>query len=46
VVGLALVAFRGNDLKTRLPFGVFLALGGLIALFAGETLVRAYARLL
>jgi leader peptidase (prepilin peptidase)/N-methyltransferase len=46
VVGLGLMAFRGTDLKTKLPFGIFLALGGLIALFAGETLVRAYAQLL
>ena len=46
VVGLGLMAFRGTDLKTRLPFGIFLALGGLIALFAGEPLVRAYAQLL
>jgi leader peptidase (prepilin peptidase)/N-methyltransferase len=42
VVGLTLMAFRGLDLKAKLPFGVFLALGGLIALFAGEPLVRAY----
>jgi leader peptidase (prepilin peptidase) / N-methyltransferase len=42
VAGLTLMAFRGADLKARLPFGVFLALGGLIALFAGEPLVRAY----
>jgi leader peptidase (prepilin peptidase)/N-methyltransferase len=42
VVGLTLMAFRGLDFKAKLPFGVFLALGGLIALFAGEPLVRAY----
>ncbi|PYQ58274.1 MAG: hypothetical protein DMF53_20695 [Acidobacteria bacterium] len=42
VVGLTLMAFGGLDLKAKLPFGVFLALGGLIALFAGEPLVRAY----
>ena len=46
VVGLALMAFRGTDLKSKLPFGTFLALGGLIALFAGEPIVQAYARLL
>jgi leader peptidase (prepilin peptidase)/N-methyltransferase len=46
VVGLALMAVQGTDLKTKLPFGTFLALGGLIALFAGEPIVRAYARLL
>jgi leader peptidase (prepilin peptidase)/N-methyltransferase len=46
LIGLALMAVRGLDFKAKLPFGVFLALGGLIALFAGEPLVRAYARLL
>lgn len=46
VVGLGLMAWSGSGGKTRLPFGTFLALGGLIALFAGETLVQAYARLL
>jgi leader peptidase (prepilin peptidase)/N-methyltransferase len=43
VVGLTLMAFRGLDFKAKLPFGVFLALGGVIALFAGEALVHAYA---
>lgn len=46
VVGLGLMAWSGLGGKTRLPFGTFLALGGLIALFAGEPLVQAYARLL
>jgi leader peptidase (prepilin peptidase) / N-methyltransferase len=46
VVGLAVIAWRGGDLKSKLPFGTFLALGGLIALFAGERIVAAYARLL
>lgn len=46
VVGLVLMAVQGTDLKTKLPFGTFLALGGLLALFAGEPLVRAYAQLL
>jgi leader peptidase (prepilin peptidase) / N-methyltransferase len=46
VVGLGLMAWSGAGGKARLPFGTFLALGGLTALFAGETLVQAYARLL
>jgi leader peptidase (prepilin peptidase)/N-methyltransferase len=46
VVGLALMARKGLGAKSRLPFGTFLALGGLAALFAGERLVEAYARLL
>lgn len=45
-VGLGLMAWRGGDLKSKLPFGTFLALGGLIALFAGERIVAAYVRLL
>jgi leader peptidase (prepilin peptidase)/N-methyltransferase len=46
VFGLLLMAVRGADFKAKLPFGVFLAIGGLIALLAGEPLVKAYARLL
>jgi leader peptidase (prepilin peptidase)/N-methyltransferase len=46
VVGLGVMAWRGGDLKSKLPFGTFLALGGLIALFAGEQIVAAYVRLL
>ena len=45
-VGLALMAWGEYGAKSKLPFGAFLALGGLVALFAGEPLVRAYARLL
>ena len=45
-VGLGLMAWRGGDLRSKLPFGTFLALGGLIALFAGGRIVEAYARLL
>jgi leader peptidase (prepilin peptidase)/N-methyltransferase len=46
VVGLGVMAWRGGDLKSKLPFGTFLALGGLVALFAGERIVAAYVRLL
>lgn len=46
VVGLALVARRGTDLQAQLPFGVFLAAGGLVALFAGEPLIGAYLGLM
>jgi len=45
-VGLTLMAFGGLGAKSKLPFGAFLAFGGLVALFAGEPLVRAYALLL
>jgi leader peptidase (prepilin peptidase)/N-methyltransferase len=46
VVGVALMIRRGHGLQMRLPFGTFLALGGLVALFAGPEIVAAYARLL
>jgi leader peptidase (prepilin peptidase)/N-methyltransferase len=42
VAGLALVASRRGDFAARLPFGVFLAIGGLVALFAGDQLVALY----
>lgn len=45
-VGLSLMALGSVGARSKLPFGAFLALGGLVALFAGEPLVQAYARLL
>lgn len=46
LVGLAVIAARRGHLKSRLPFGVFLALGGAVALFWSRPLVDAYLRLL
>jgi len=46
VVGVALMALGGLGAKAKLPFGTFLAVGALVALFAGEPIVQAYARLL
>ena len=46
VFGLALIAAGRLDLGSRLPFGVFLAAGALVALFAGPALVARYSRLL
>jgi leader peptidase (prepilin peptidase)/N-methyltransferase len=45
VVGLALVLARRLGLKSRLPFGVFLALGALIALLWGQPLIALYLQL-
>jgi leader peptidase (prepilin peptidase)/N-methyltransferase len=45
-LGLALIARGRLDLRSKLPFGVFLAAGALVALFVGDRLVAAYARLL
>jgi len=42
LVGLGLVASRRGTLSERLPFGVFLAVGGLVAIFAGPALVAFY----
>ena len=44
-VGLALVATSGRDMKARLPFGTFLALGAVVALFFGPWLVTTYVEL-
>ncbi len=46
LVGIALLGRSRAGLKTRLPFGAFLSLGGLFALFAGAPLVDLYLRLL
>lgn len=46
VVGLALMGRGGVDLRSKLPFGVFLAAGGVVALFFGDALVGWYAGLL
>lgn len=46
VIGLLLMAWKGLEMKSKLPFGAFLALGGLIALFAGDFLIAAYVGLL
>ena len=44
VVGAAIIARKGaaEGRRTAVPFGPFLALGGVIALFAGNALVDAY----
>jgi leader peptidase (prepilin peptidase)/N-methyltransferase len=44
VVGAAVIARKGarEGRKTAVPFGPFLALGGIAALFAGNALVDAY----
>jgi leader peptidase (prepilin peptidase) / N-methyltransferase len=44
VVGAAVIARKGarEGRKTAVPFGPFLALGGLVAFFVGDALVDAY----
>ena len=46
LAGLALIWRGGAGLRTRLPFGSFLALGGLFALFAGREIAAWYGSLL
>ena len=45
LVGIALILVRGDDSKVPIPFGPFLALGALCALFFGDPLVRWYLNL-
>ena len=43
VVGLALIARHGAEARKRaIPFGPFLALGGVVGLLAGDQLVDLY----
>jgi leader peptidase (prepilin peptidase)/N-methyltransferase len=44
LVGAAVIARKGakEGRKTAIPFGPFLALGGLVGLFAGEPVVDWY----
>ena len=44
-VGLALIAFARRDRNVPIPFGPYLAVAGLIALFWGEPLTRHYLNL-
>jgi leader peptidase (prepilin peptidase)/N-methyltransferase len=44
-VGLALIAARRGSMKMALPFGVFLAVGAVAALYFGQPLVAAYRSL-
>lgn len=42
VVGVALIVFAGHGRQVPIPFGPYLAGGGLIALFWGQQLTQAY----
>lgn len=45
VVGLTLILAQGRDSHTPIPFGPFLALGAVSALFFGDDLIRWYLQL-
>jgi leader peptidase (prepilin peptidase)/N-methyltransferase len=42
-IGMALIAAQRGGMKLALPFGTFLAIGALVAMFVGEALVTWYA---
>ncbi len=42
IVGVGVIASRQGDLKYALPFGTFLALGALVAMFVGRDLLDWY----
>ena len=42
VVGIGLIIFAKHGRHIPIPFGPYLAGGGLIALFWGEQIIRAY----
>ncbi len=44
--GLALIALHGAGMRSKLPFGSFLALGGVIAMFAGRQIAAWYGHFL
>lgn len=46
LTGLALMLWGGAGMRSKLPFGSFLALGGITALFAGPEIAGWYAGLL
>ena len=42
LVGITLIALRRGSMKMEIPFGVFLGIGALIALFVGQPLITWY----
>ncbi len=46
IVGIVLMRRSGEGMRTRLPFGTFLAFGGLVALFAAPAIINYYLQFL
>ena len=42
VIGIITLLFRGGNRKTMLPFGPFLVLGAVVAIFWGQRILDAY----
>ncbi|MBA4373543.1 MAG: prepilin peptidase [Thermodesulfovibrio sp.] len=45
LIGIFLIVFKGKGRKTKVPFGPFLALGGLVTLFFAQELILWYLSL-
>ena len=43
IIGVGMMAVQRGGMKYALPFGTFLALGALVAMFVGEPFVAWYA---
>ena len=46
IVGIALILFRRQGRETPIPFGPYLAAAGLLSLYWGPSLTRAYLGIL
>jgi leader peptidase (prepilin peptidase)/N-methyltransferase len=44
VVSIGLVLFAGAGRKSKVPFGPFMIIGAIIAVFVGQDLAHAYTR--
>lgn len=42
LIGISMIVLRGRDHQTPIPFGPYLAIAGILALFWGEHINRAY----
>lgn len=45
IIGIAVIALRGKDIKYAIPFGPFLSLGALCSLLWGNTILYWYTHL-
>jgi len=45
IVGMAIIAMSGGDMKTKLPFGTFLGMGAIATIYAGGPVIHWYSGL-
>lgn len=43
IVGIIVIQKSGGDMKTKLPFGTFLGMGAIVAMYAGERVIEWYS---